>query len=93
MPNFFENHKAKFSNFFDLIISRAFADSGKFVKLTKQGIKANSGIFAAMKAKPEAFFYQNQNQNQNQNLDFFQEIEFSIPFLNQQRRIYFFNFK
>ena len=46
-----------------------------------------------MKAKPEAFFYQNQNQNQNQNLDFFQEIEFSIPFLNQQRRIYFFNFK
>ena len=35
----------------------------------------------------------NQNQNQNQNLDFFQEIEFSIPFLNQQRRIYFFNFK
>lgn len=93
VPNFFENHKAKFSNFFDLIISRAFADSGKFVKLTKQGIKANSGIFAAMKAKPEAFFYQNHNQNQNQNLDFFQEIEFSIPFLNQQRRIYFFNFK
>lgn len=87
VPIFFENHNKKFANFFDLIISRAFADSAKFVELTKQGIKANSGIFAAMKAKPEAFFYQNQN------LDFSQEIEFSIPFLNQQRRIYFFNFK
>lgn len=90
VPNFFENHKAKFSNFFDLIISRAFADSGKFVKLTKQGIKANSGIFAAMKAKTEAFFSDTNNQ---QKFNFFQEIEFSIPFLNQQRRIYFFNFK
>lgn len=95
VPNFFENHNAKYANFFDLIISRAFADSEKFVELTKQGINKkkndnSKGIFAAMKAKSEAFFSDTNNQ---QKFDFFQEIEFFIPILNQQRRTYFFNFK
>lgn len=90
VPNFFENKHKNFANFFDLIISRAFAETPKFVELTQNGIKKNSGILVAMKANPEDFFYDKNNQ---QKLNFFREIEFFIPNLNQPRRAYFFNFK